>query len=162
MRDGHDGDDAEMRAVALAGWRGGKSQRQIAIDLFGTARVDAEWSPDCRMRAKVRRLVWRARTASGGVGQRAEPFTVECERRIHEDGERAGWAYATHGMAWGQICLIDGMVLLSAPKRMGFKTVQSYDTGVSHRDCSGECSFDDVAKWLEGAKVVALDYDRKV
>ena len=65
-------------------------------------------------------------------------------------------------MAWGQTCLIDGMVLLSASKRMGFKTAQSYDTGVSYRDCTGECSLDDVATWLEGAKVVPPDYNRKL
>ena len=72
MTDGQDGVDAEMGAVALAGWRTGKSQRQVAVDLFGAARVDAEWSPDSQLRAKVRRLVDRARAesdvGSGGAG----------------------------------------------------------------------------------------------
>ena len=67
-----DGADAGMRAVALAGWLARKSQRQIAVDLFGAARVDAEWSPDSRIRAKVRRLVIQARVEAdagpGGTG----------------------------------------------------------------------------------------------
>ena len=72
MTAGHGGDDAAMKAVALAGWRSGKSQRETAVDLFGAARVDAEWSPDSQMRAKVRRLMDRARAEAdvgpGGAG----------------------------------------------------------------------------------------------
>jgi len=72
MTDGQVGADAEMGAIALAGWRTGKSQRQIAVDLFGAARVDGEWSPDGQMRSKVRRLVHRARVAESGVGPGAD------------------------------------------------------------------------------------------
>ena len=70
-----DGGDAAMRAVALAGRRSGKSQRQIAIDLFGAACVDAEWSPDSRMRATVRRLMDRARAEADGGSGGAGPGT---------------------------------------------------------------------------------------
>ena len=69
------GGAASAEAVALAGWRTGKSQRQIAVDLFGAARVDAEWSPDSQIRAKVRRLLQRARTASCGGSDGASPGT---------------------------------------------------------------------------------------
>lgn len=66
---------ASAEAVALAGWRTGKSQRQIAVDLFGAARVDAEWSPDSQIRAKVRRLLQRARAASCGGSDGTGPGT---------------------------------------------------------------------------------------
>ena len=42
------GDDAEMMAVALAGRRAGKSLREIAVDLYGRERVDADWRADSR------------------------------------------------------------------------------------------------------------------
>lgn len=53
------------QSVAAAGLWAGKGLREIAVDLFGAARVDAEWIPDGWMRAKVRRLVQRARSPSG-------------------------------------------------------------------------------------------------
>ena len=65
MTAGHDRDDAAMRAVALAGIRSGKSHREIAVDLYGADAVTADWHVDSRMRAKVRRLVDRARAVSG-------------------------------------------------------------------------------------------------
>ena len=64
MTAGHVGDDAAMRAVVLAGIRSGKSMREIAVGLYGAERVAADWHVDSRMRAKVRRLVYRARAAS--------------------------------------------------------------------------------------------------
>ena len=57
----------QSRANPLGcGSQAGKSQREIAIDLFGAARVEAEWSIDSQMRAKVRRLVHGMRATSGG------------------------------------------------------------------------------------------------
>ena len=64
MTVGHVGDDTAMRAVVLAGIRSGKSMREIAVDLYGADPVAADWHVDSRMRAKVRRLVYRARDAS--------------------------------------------------------------------------------------------------
>ena len=64
MTAGHDGADAEMRAVALAGIRSGKSMREIAVDQYGADEVAASWHGDSRMRAKVLRLMNRARAAS--------------------------------------------------------------------------------------------------
>lgn len=61
MTAGHVGDDAAMRAAALAGLRAGKSMRESAVDLYGADRVAAGWRGDSRMRAKVRRLVNRVR-----------------------------------------------------------------------------------------------------
>ena len=55
---------ASGRAVAEAGRRAGRGLRAVAIDLFGAARVDAEWTPDGPMRAAVRRLARR-----GGDGE---------------------------------------------------------------------------------------------
>ena len=68
MTAGPVGADAAMRAVVLAGIRSGKSMREIAIDLYGTDEVAADWHVDSRMRAMVRRLVYRARAASADAG----------------------------------------------------------------------------------------------
>ena len=51
-------------AIADAGWRAGKSYREIAVDLYGADPVDAEWRRDGWMRARVRRLVHRAHAAA--------------------------------------------------------------------------------------------------
>ena len=45
---------------ALDGRLGGKSLRQIAVDLYGEARGAKEWSSDGSMRGRVR---WRAKQA---------------------------------------------------------------------------------------------------
>ncbi len=68
MTVGHVGDDTAMQAVVLAGIRCGKSMREIAVDLYGADPVAAGWHVDSRMRAKVRRLVQRARAASDDAG----------------------------------------------------------------------------------------------
>ena len=75
MTAGHVGDDAAVRAVALAGIRSGKSMREIAVDLYGADRVAADWHDDSEMRAKVRRLVYRTRAASGARPDDAGPGT---------------------------------------------------------------------------------------
>ena len=75
MTAGHVGDDAAMRAVALAGIRSGKSMREIAVDLYGAGQVAAGWHSDSRMRAKVRRLAMRARAASDEGPDNAGPGT---------------------------------------------------------------------------------------
>ena len=72
-RDG--GDDAAMRAVALAGLRSGKPMREIAVDLYGADRAAAGGHCDGWMRAKVRQLVDRARDASGEEPDNAGPGT---------------------------------------------------------------------------------------
>ena len=46
--------------MALDGRLGGKSLRQIAVDLYGEARVAEEWSSDGSMRGRVR---WRLKQA---------------------------------------------------------------------------------------------------
>ena len=55
-----------MEAAVLAGSRGGKSLREIAIDIYGREQVDADWHADSWMRAKLRRLLQRAEAGSGG------------------------------------------------------------------------------------------------
>ena len=75
MTAGHVGDDAAMRAAARAGLPSGKSMREIAVDLYGVDRAAAEWDCDGRMRADVRRLVYRARAASDGGPDNAGPGT---------------------------------------------------------------------------------------
>ena len=67
--------DAAMRAVALAGIRSGKSMREIAVDLYGAHEVALEWHRDGWMRAKVRRLVNRARAATDEGPVEAGPGT---------------------------------------------------------------------------------------
>ena len=69
------GADAAMEAVALAGIRSGKSMREIAVDLYGADQVAADWHDDSGMRAKVRRLVRRARAAPGAGARGADAGT---------------------------------------------------------------------------------------
>ena len=59
---------SSAEAVVAAGWRAGKPLREIAVDLYGGEQVDANWHADSAMRSKLRRLVQRARAASGGAG----------------------------------------------------------------------------------------------
>ena len=73
MTAGHDGADAAMRRIALAGIRSGKSMRKIAVDLYGEDQVAADWHSASWMRAKVRRLVSRARAASDEGPDNAGP-----------------------------------------------------------------------------------------
>ena len=54
-----------MEAIALAGRRAGKAMREIAIDLYGRERVEADWHADSWMRAKIRRLLYRAKARAG-------------------------------------------------------------------------------------------------
>ncbi len=64
--------DARAEAVVQAGRKARKSLREIAVDLFGVdpgsasgaGRVAAEWHPDGWLRARVRRMLQRARTAA--------------------------------------------------------------------------------------------------
>ena len=46
--------------TALDGRLGGRSLRQIAVDLYGEARVAEEWRSDGSMRGRVR---WRVKQA---------------------------------------------------------------------------------------------------
>lgn len=56
---------------ALECWQSGLSQRQIAIELFGSARVEADWGQGTDyLKSQVRRLVKRGRWLSEG-GYRA-------------------------------------------------------------------------------------------
>lgn len=55
--------EATPETAAAAGWREGKSLREIAVDLFGAERVAAEWHSDSCMRAWMRRLLHRVRRA---------------------------------------------------------------------------------------------------
>ncbi|MDE0406542.1 MAG: DUF2285 domain-containing protein [Alphaproteobacteria bacterium] len=51
--------DAEL-LTALDGRLGGRTLRQIAVNLYGAARVAEEWRPDGSMRGRVR---WRVKQA---------------------------------------------------------------------------------------------------
>lgn len=48
--------------TALEGRLAGRSLREIAVDLYGAARVAEEWGSDGSMRARVR---WRVKQALG-------------------------------------------------------------------------------------------------
>ena len=52
-------------AVALAGWRAGKSLREIVIELYGREEVETCWHDDSVMRSRLRRLLSRARVLFG-------------------------------------------------------------------------------------------------
>ena len=73
MTAGHGGDDAAMRAVALAGLRSAKSMREIAVDLYGAREVALEWHRDGWMRPMVQCLVKRGGRNGRGAGQRRPP-----------------------------------------------------------------------------------------
>ena len=47
--------------VALAGKRAGRSLREIAIGLYGREQVAVDWYADSRRRAKLRRMLRRAK-----------------------------------------------------------------------------------------------------
>ena len=55
----------EIEVTVLAGRRAGKSLREIAVDLYGREQVDTEWHADSRLRARMRRLLYRAEARSG-------------------------------------------------------------------------------------------------
>jgi len=61
----------EAEAVALAGQRAGKGLRESAVDRYGREKVDASWHADSAMRAKMRRLLYRAE-ARNGAGRGTE------------------------------------------------------------------------------------------
>ena len=61
------------QAVVAAGLRAGKPLREVAVDLYGAARVDAEWIRDGWMRVRVRRLALHARDAALGDGTGPRP-----------------------------------------------------------------------------------------
>ena len=75
MTAGAVGDDAATRPAAPAGLRAGKSMRAIAVELYGAERVAADWDYDSLMRARVRRLAYRARATSGEGPGHAGPGT---------------------------------------------------------------------------------------
>ena len=70
------GDDPRCRRLrlvlrALDGWRAGAGHRDIAIALFGAARVEADWAdPRDHLRDRVRRAIRRGRALMDG-GYRA-------------------------------------------------------------------------------------------
>ena len=51
---------------ALDGKRAGKTQREIAEDIYGAAKVAAEWHPDGWMRSQIRRWTDKARALVDG------------------------------------------------------------------------------------------------
>ena len=75
MTAGDAGEDAAMRAIALAGLRSRKSMREIAIDLYGADHVARDWHGDSWMRAIVKWLVDRARAALDEGPDEAGPGT---------------------------------------------------------------------------------------
>ena len=54
-----------MESAVLAGKRAGKALREIAVDLHGREHVDANWYADGPLRAKMRRLLYRAEARAG-------------------------------------------------------------------------------------------------
>ena len=54
-------------AVVAAGLRVGSGVREIAVDVYGVARVESEWIPDGSMHAEV---CWPVRGATDGTGPR--------------------------------------------------------------------------------------------
>ncbi len=91
---------------------------------------------------------------------RGEAFEAEERRKIYSYGERAGWVYAVRGRHTGEACILARFGLLSDWAKIGQRTDEHYDTAVSFRDCSGKRSLDDVANWVESAKLVEPVYNR--
>ena len=53
-------------AKVLDGLRDGRKPRQIARDIWGVARVEAEWHADGWMRSQVRRWIAKAEAMAEG------------------------------------------------------------------------------------------------
>ena len=51
--------------AVLAGKRAGRTLREIAVELYGRERVEADWHADSAMRAKLRRRLYRAEARAG-------------------------------------------------------------------------------------------------
>ena len=92
--------------------------------------------------------------------RRGQVFEAEQRRKIYTFGERGGWVYAIRGKRTGEACVVARFGFLSDWGKMGHRTGERYDTSVSFRDCSGKRSFEDVVKWVEGAKIVEPLYNR--
>ena len=60
------GADRSLEVVALAGWRAGKSLREIAVDLYGREQVNADWHAESPLRLRLRRWLYWAEARSGG------------------------------------------------------------------------------------------------
>ena len=63
-------------AVARAGRRAGKPHREIAVGLCGRERMGADRHAAGRLRAKLRRMLQRARAKSGTSPDGAGPGTA--------------------------------------------------------------------------------------
>lgn len=73
------GDGDRELLIALDGDLAGKSERQIAEDLFGRERVVAEWGSDSWMRSRVRRRLAKGRKlAASGYRDIAAGRPVKC------------------------------------------------------------------------------------
>ena len=86
-----------------------------------------------------------------------EDFKVEQRQKIYRYGERAGWVYEMRGKRTGTVCIVAQFGFLSPGKQV---TDERYDTAVSLYDCSGKRSFQDVADWINDAKIVEPPYNR--
>ena len=63
----------------LDGRRDGKTQRQIAEEIFGTERVASEWHPDGWMRSQVRRWIEKGEGLVDGGWRNLVPRYVRDE-----------------------------------------------------------------------------------
>lgn len=72
------GADRELSGLAkvLDGIREGKTQRAMARDIWGDARVALEWSSDGWMRSQVRRWIPKAKAMVEGGWRELVPRTV--------------------------------------------------------------------------------------
>ena len=77
-RAGSRGQDRALVKV-LDGQRAGKTQRQIAEDIYGAAEVAAKWHPDGWMRSQVRRWIPMARPRRRRL---ARSCAASCARRV--------------------------------------------------------------------------------
>lgn len=50
----------------MDGLRAEKTPRQMAVDIFGKAAVEAEWHPDGWMRSQIRRWIPKAQALADG------------------------------------------------------------------------------------------------
>ena len=72
------GEDRELTGLVkvLDGLRAGKTQRAMARDIWGDARVADEWSSDGWMRSQVRRWIPKAKAMVEGGWRELVPRTV--------------------------------------------------------------------------------------
>lgn len=86
--------------IALEGHAAGKSLREIAEELHGAEVVAAEWSSDSVLRARMKRLLWKARSQTGLTRRRGRGGGGGLTTRWHPLSANPGRARREELLTW--------------------------------------------------------------